>query len=58
MCWERFVILDEISDHLPRKEFPVAGTMPVLVKYRGNAAGRVRLKQLVDFGHDRGICLL
>src|SRR5215469_12454017 len=55
---ERFVIFDEINDHLARKELPVAGAMPVLVEYRSNAAGRVRLKQRVDFGHDRGVRLL
>jgi hypothetical protein len=55
---ERFVIFDEIHDHLPRKQLPVAGAMPVLVEYRGNAAGRVRLKQRVDLSHDRRACLL
>ena len=55
---ERIVILDEINDHLPCKQSPVAGAMPVLVEYRRNAAGRVRLQQRVDLGHDRGARLL
>src|SRR2546430_12449413 len=29
---ERLVVFDEISDHLPRKESPVTGAMPVLVE--------------------------
>ena len=55
---ERFVVFDEISDHLPRKESPVTGAMPVLVEDRRNAAGRVRLKQRIDLGHDRRARLL
>ena len=55
---ERFVIFDEIHDHLPRKESPVAGAMSILIQYRRNAAGRVSLKQRVDLGHGRRACLL
>ena len=47
---EQLVIFDKIDDHLPRKESPVAGAMSILIQYRRNAAGRVRLKQRVDLG--------
>src|SRR5260370_26632020 len=55
---ERLMVFDEISDHLPRKESPVTGAMPVLVEDRRNAARRVRLKQRIDLGHDRRARLL
>ena len=55
---KHLVIFDKIDDHLPRKESPIARVMPVLVEYRRNATGRVRLKQHVDLGHNRGACLL
>src|SRR5215831_14734510 len=55
---ERLVIFDEISDHLASKESPVTGAMPILIKYRRNSARRVRLKQRVDLGQDRGVRLL
>ncbi len=55
---EQLVIFDKIDNHLPRKESPVAGAMPVLVEDRGNATGGVRFKQRVDLGHDRRACLL
>jgi hypothetical protein len=52
------VVFDEIKDHLPRKESPIAGAMPVLVEDRRNAAGRVRLKQRIDLGQHRRARLL
>src|SRR5260370_39809693 len=55
---ERLVVFDEISDHLPRKESPVTGAMPVLVEDRRNGARRVSLKQRIDLGHDRRARLL
>src|SRR5260370_5721004 len=48
--FERRVIFDQISNHLPRKESPVTGAMPVLVEYPSKMAGRGRYKQRVCLG--------